>query len=314
MYFIKAASSVSHQPAFRNPGFSKNISSLLKDSTLVRPDYKEFISGDMLRRMSEIIRMSVACTVDCLQQSSVKEPDAIIIGTGLGCLFDTEKFLATIILTKEGLIPPTSFIQSTHNTIAGQISLILKNHNYNMTHTQNTLSFEHALTDALLHIDEGKENILVGGADENIKALEDVAGKLGYTDIHLTSGASCFVVSKNKNETCKAQIVRTAAYGLVDSITDCLNEFIGETTKADQLDLVLYSGFDENLYASLKKYFGNTSLLNYQDYCGTYFSNSSFALHLAVDILTHSNSKRILICNNLNPENLGLTLIESLEA
>src|SRR5436190_18022278 len=100
MYFIKAASSISHQPTFRNKGFSKDISSLTEESSLVRPDYKEFISADVLRRMSEIIRMSIACSMDCLQQAGIKQPNAIIIGTGLGCLFDTEKFLTNTITIK----------------------------------------------------------------------------------------------------------------------------------------------------------------------------------------------------------------------
>jgi 3-oxoacyl-[acyl-carrier-protein] synthase II len=327
MYFIKAASSISHQPTFRNKGFSKGISSLAEESSLLRPDYKEFISADVLRRMSEIIRMSIACSMDCLQQAHIGQPNAIIIGTGLGCLFDTEKFLANTITINGALIPPTSFIQSTHNTVAGQISLVLKNHDYNMTHTQNTLSFEYALMDACLNLDEGKENILVGAMDENIKPLKDISDKLGFKNIQLTSGASLFVVSKNKNNKSNSRIRHIAACGLVMSESDCITDFLQETQldKSD-IDLILFSGLDENTPSFLAEYFKETMLVNYIQYCGTYFTNSAFAFHLAQDILEtgnfraeHSkdelkNIKRILVYNKLNSMNLGLTILEAGEA
>ena len=66
--------------------------------------------------------------------------------------------------------------------------------------------------------------------------------------------------------------------------------------------------------------FSQTPILNYQDYSGLYFSNSSFAIHMACDILEHGNwkdnhnIKRILVCNNLNPKNLGLTILEKVES
>ena len=52
-------------------------------------------------------------------------PDAIITGTGLGCLEDTEKFLTAMVTNKEEFLTPTSFIQSTHNTVSAQIALLL---------------------------------------------------------------------------------------------------------------------------------------------------------------------------------------------
>ncbi|MBK5285682.1 MAG: beta-ketoacyl synthase chain length factor, partial [Bacteroidia bacterium] len=228
MYYITSSSSVSHQPTFRNKSFSKSISTLADGSSLIRPDYKESINSDMLRRMSEIIRMSISCALDCLMQSEIKQPEGIIVGSGLGCLYDTEKFLSNIINIKKGLIPPTSFIQSTHNAIAGQISLVLGNHNYNMTHTQNTISFEHALLDACLNLDEGKENILVGGADEYIKPLNAIANQLGYDNVLLTSGASFFVIAKKKKEKSRILIRSTKTFGLINSLTDCVDEFLEE--------------------------------------------------------------------------------------
>lgn len=324
MYFIQAASTISHQPTFRNKSFSENISALNPASELLSPDYKKYISPVLLRRMSKVLRMSIACSADCLEQSDVKSPDAIIVGTGLGCLDDTEKFLNNFISIKEGLIPPTSFIQSTHNTIAGQISLILQNHNYNMTHTQNTLSFEHALQDAFLCLDEGGKNVLVGAADEHIEILDDIAEELGYKNEQLTSGSSFFILSTEKNKNSKVRVLNAASCGLFNSFLESVNNFFSDNNiNSKEIDLILFSTLQEKTKNEITDLFNGKSTVDYEKYSGTYFTNSAFAMHLAIDILesgknnfngTTIDMKRILICNNLNSQNLGLIFVEKVEA
>lgn len=317
MYFIQAASTVSHQPTFQNKYFSEKISELTAVSEILSPDYKKYINPVQLRRMSKILRMSVACSLDCLEQSGVKSPDAIIVGTGLGCLDDTEKFLRNFISINDGLIPPTSFIQSTHNTIAGQISLILQNHNYNMTHTQNTLSFELALQDAFLCLDDGSENLLVGAADEHIEILDDISAKIGYNNLKLTSGASFFIVS-NKNS--NVRVSNVGSFGLFNSLLECVKEFFfASNIDLNTVDLILYSTLLENSKNEILDLFKGKPVLDYNKYSGIYFTNSAFAMHFAIDILENRQKqlngmtidvKRVLVCNNLNNQNLGLILIE----
>ena len=324
MYYINSASTISYQNTFGKNCFSENMIPVKHLSALIHPNYKEFIESGMLRRMSEIIKMSICCSLDCIMKSKIKEPDAIIVGTGLGCLHDTDKFFNDIISSENHLISPTPFIQSTHNTIAGQLSLILKNHNYNMTHTQNSLSFEHALQDGLLCLDEGKEYVLVGAADEHIEMLDNISDKLNYKELILTSGASFFILSKKKIENANVKIVATTTYGRIPSITTKIEDFFRKNEiKMNTIDLILYSSIDKNNQNNLNDFFKNKLLCDYQNYCGTYFSNSAFGFHLGVDILNRkkvkfdfmereqANIKRVLVCNNLNNESLGLTLIES---
>ena len=206
----------------------KTVLELQSDSLLQSPNFKEFINPNNIRRMSEILRTAVTCSMDCLKQAGIEQPDAIIVGTGLGCLHETEKFLENFISNEEGLISPTAFIQSTHNTVGGQLSILLGNHNYNMTHTQNALSFEHALQDAALCIDEGNEHILVGGADEHIQLLNDVVDKLGFENLHLTSASSFFILSKNKNEKAVAKIIDSGSYAFAESFTETINSFLAQ--------------------------------------------------------------------------------------
>ncbi len=317
MYFITAASSISHQLSFKNEGFSESSLELPSDSLLLSPNFKEYISPNNIRRMSEILRTAVTCSLDCLMQAGIEKPDAIIVGTGLGCLVETEKFLENFIANEEGLISPTAFIQSTHNTVGGQLSILLGNHNYNMTHTQNTLSFEHALQDAALCIEEGNEHVLVGGADEHISLLNDVVGKLGFENLHMTSAASFFILSKSNNEKAIAKIIDCGSYAFAESFADAINSFLAQTKiKKDEIDLILFSSLDAQSEKEIKTLFPESETLDYLKYSGTYFTNSAFALHFAIDSFKHHHDKpkRILICNHLHKNHIGIILVESLEA
>ncbi|KAA6441335.1 3-oxoacyl-ACP synthase [Dyadobacter flavalbus] len=297
------------------------IEPLHAGSALINPDYKEYIEPGLLRRMSKILRMSVACSGACLKQGGIEHPDAIVVGTGLGCLLDTEKFL-NHALTVKGLLPPTSFIQSTHNTMAGQISLSLGNHGYNMTHTQNSVSFENALLDAMLLIDEGEKHILAGAADEHIALLDEISKQLNVrSDSRFTSGASFFILSAEKSDQTLAGIKDAEAVGLVKNIPEQITAFLDRNNVSpEDLDLVLYAGSivgtedEEKGFQSFWK-MENLHVINYLKYSGIYPTASAFALHFAVDKMQHTRSlKNILICNSLIQHNLGLILVQSVEA
>ncbi len=315
--YINACSTISHQNSFQNENWINELVPLDIKSELITPDYKEFIAPAALRRMSKIIRMSLACSKDCIQQSGTETPDAIIVGTGLGCLADTEKFLNNT-LTLTGLIPPTSFIQSTHNTIAGQISLELKNHNYNITHTQNSLSFEHALIDAILCLNEEDSNVLVGAADEAIPLLDELAKQFGLDEIthKLTSGASFFMLSNNKTEASKAQLVDSYTVGLNNSSPgDIIDDFLKRNgLTIGDIDNVLSNTFGTVSEFEIMDTFNATPVKPIDECSGYYFTNSAFGMHLGVEMLAQNSSKRILLYNTLNNSNIGLTLLQSLEA
>lgn len=326
MYFINACSTISHQHSFQNEEWIMHLKSLNNNSALVSPEYKNFIDGGSLRRMSEILRMGLACSKDCIAQSDINNPDAIIVGTGLGCLTDTEKFLKNAITIK-GLIPPTSFIQSTHNTIAGQISLTLKNYNYNMTHTQNSVSFEHALIDAMLSLNESKSNVLVGAADEKIDFMEVLAKELHFSEIEnkLTSGASFFMLSNTKKNTTKAELKDSCAIGL-NAATN--KEIVANFLKNNHLllsdiDLVLFSTYGTHKTEEVNKLFHPIPTLSIEEYSGYHFTTAAFGMHLATEILNQKENflipyttpiKKVLVYNNLGNKNIGLTLLQSIEA
>lgn len=308
--FINAASTISHQPTFGASGFWQTVSRLEPGHELIQPAYRDYIDPALLRRMSKILRMGVACSVSALEQSGTEQPSAIIVGTGLGCLLDTEKFLNNF-LTLDGLLPPTSFILSTHNTVAGQISLSLGCHAYNMTHTQNTVSFEMALSDGMMKLKEGETEVLVGAADEHIPFLENVAEAWGYTGLPLTSGVSFFVLSASASDDSLAEVADLAVYvGETGDKKEIIDRFLEEHNLAfSEIDLIL-SGGEPRSYPGFRGRFAD-----FTSYSGWYPTASAFAFHYGADFLKTSGSGRnVLIINELSPGSLGLVLLKTVEA
>ena len=129
--YIAAKSCISYQKSFRNPGYSESLEPL-ESSELQHPNYSDFIQAMERRRMSDIQKMAMTCVLDCLSQYSNKEPEAIIFGSGLGSSQHTLKFMNKMLESAGGIISPTSFTVSTHNTVTGQISIFLGNRNYNI--------------------------------------------------------------------------------------------------------------------------------------------------------------------------------------
>lgn len=123
-----------------------------------------------LRRMSKAVRMGIAASKISMEQNGeIVAPDAISVGTAIGCIQDSEVFLSKMVDQDEQMLTPTAFIQSTHNTVAGQIALLAGCKGHNFTFVQRGHSFEQAMIDAQLYTDEHPgENVLVGGIDELI--------------------------------------------------------------------------------------------------------------------------------------------------
>jgi 3-oxoacyl-(acyl-carrier-protein) synthase len=179
--YIRATTCISPQKTFDNDAFLDDVveynGTRLK---AIEPGYKEFIDPKQIRRMSHVIKMGIAAAKKCLSNGNIEMPGAIITGTAFGCMEDTVSFATRIVEEHEELLSPTAFIQSTHNTVAAQIALMLKCHSYNNTFVHKGISFESALLDATMLLKENEaDNILVGGIDEMIDTSFIVLTRLG---------------------------------------------------------------------------------------------------------------------------------------
>lgn len=300
MAVIASIVSIGHQDSFQKHNLWEVIQPLEANSETIAPDYKTYISPASLRRFSPVLRMALTSAQVCQNETEITF-DSISVGTSLGCLKDTEKFLQTFITTTGDTLSPTSFIQSTHNTIAGAISMALGNHSYNMTHTQNSLSFETALIDGLLCVREGKKNVLVGAADEAIDFLDLLKPEVVQSDLPFTSGATFLAIQPER---------LTSGKRIVDCSVNFNNENTGESISkflrknnidVSDVELVLFSG---EIPGSI-----GVKQINYEQYTGLYYSSSAFAVHLANDYKP-SEGKSVLIVNHQIEGKLGLILIQ----
>lgn len=149
---------------------------------LVTSDIKALIpDAGMRRRMSQALKSAVATAVECVGGvDRTTEPDAIITATGLGCLADSERFLRNMIARREEQLNPTPFIQSTFNTVGGQIALLRHNHAYNMTYVNRDHGFDDALLDAWMRIADGESRrVLVGVFDEQTPSQYRIMERMG---------------------------------------------------------------------------------------------------------------------------------------
>ena len=307
--YIRSASCISPQKTFRNENFLTDIAQYTGTRvSTIEPDYKEFIDPKLIRRMSHVIKMGVAAAKDCLDQSNVEMPGAIITGTALGCLEDTVGFLTRMVEQNEELLPPTAFIQSTHNTVAAQVALMLKCHGYNNTFVHKGISFESALIDAIMLLREQEaDNILVGGTEEMVDTSFRILTRLGLyrrqptSNLELLStkakgsiggeGAAFFLLSDQASNDNLAELSAIKTLYNINDIEASITKFLAENNlKPEDVDLVITGKNgdlkNDTVYKQLNSsIFKNQNIANYKHLCGDYATSSSFALWAAANIV-----------------------------
>ena len=334
--YIRSTGNISPQNTYEQTAFLQKP--IWYDSNrlhAVLPDYKGLIDAKLIRRMSRIIKMGVAAALQCLKAGDVQIPDAIITGTAYGCLEDTENFLKRLIENEEEMLSPTAFIQSTHNTVAAQIALLISCHNYNNTFVSKGFSFENALLDAqMLLLENNVHNILVGGVDELTDTSFKILSRFGlykketfntahlYTDTSRGTvageGASFFLLSNQKQDTDSVCLDGFATLYKPDN-NDEVEEFISSFLKAhniniSDIDIVITgkNGDTKNnaVYHHLDNtIFSNKQTVNYKHLCGEYPTASSFALWLATNIIKTNSVPACLSENVVKNKQIKTVLI-----
>lgn len=329
--YITATSAITPQNTFDAKKYLDNWqSSDMPYLHALEPDYKSVIDPKLARRMSRIIKMSVATGNRVLTEAGISQPDAIIVGTGLGCIKDTEKFLKEVITEKEGLLSPTAFIQSTHNTIAGQLALMLQCPEDNFTYVNRGHSFENALSDTILRVHEGADHILLGGADEMTPEVNDILFKMDCSnDIPFGEGACFFMITGSGNEDSVCiEDVTTFGHITPDELIKRVDNFLRKNdldkNEIDALILGLDKKSQDAYYQNLISSFADDiPVTGFKKVTGEYFTSSAYAYSLGVKMLrqqcvfpnvllsgSHNDSlHKILIYNHYKGENHAISLL-----
>lgn len=139
-------------------------------------EIRNYVKPLEARRMGKLMKSSLLSSLKALEQAGISCPDAIITGTAYGCLENREKLLMQMLEEGEGMLKPTYFMQSTHNTIGSNIAIKTHCHGYNVTYTQESHSLDWAVRDAKMLLASGKVNtVLVGCHDESLSSVHSVA-------------------------------------------------------------------------------------------------------------------------------------------
>jgi len=332
--YVNSVGSISAQKTFDNTQFLEEIISHTETVLpVVNPNYKDYIPPAAARRMAKGIKMGVVASKLALEEAGLENVDAIITGTGMGCVRDSEKFVSAIIDNDEQYLTPTSFIQSTHNTVGGQIALGIKCKGYNFTYVHSSNSFESSLLDAKLMLNCNEAtNILIGGVDEigehttklhrlvdHVKA--ESSNSLEVLDSNTKGaifgeGANFFVLGNHKNKSSYAEVVSVKMYNsITNTVSDLAQQFLAEKDlSVNDIDaLVLGNNGDiifDTYYNELSNgIFSKTQQVYYKHLCGEFNTASSFGFWLASKVLKNQHLPEAVKLNEVNPSSFKTVLL-----
>lgn len=341
MAFINGIGCVSPQKTWERGKFLQEVQEYnTRMIQCMEPEVDTGLDEKYLRRMNRLLRLGWTAAKICLDDAGNIRPDAIITGSGWGSVHDSEKFLLSIYKNKENFLPPTPFIQSTHNALGSQIAILLESYYYNMAYAHSSFAFEHALQDSLLRLRNGEsKNILAGGFDEitpNHFTLFDRVGwwrKEEVSNIHLfeekKDGTICgegfgfFFLQNERNENTYAELKAV--------ITQSANHFTADSQITTEAIDWVFVGMDgdaryDGLYGDVisKMFPEGVNIAAYKHLCGESLTSSAFALWAAANVIKHqhvpdilkiktmkepSDIKNILIFNLFKGKQLSLILL-----
>lgn len=330
--YIHGIGCISIQPTFETDYFFEDIKHYAQNPVpAIDPNYKAYIPPLQLRRMNKSMKMAIFASKLALEEAGITTVDAVISGSGQGCLQDSERFVETIRADESQLLNPTPFIQSTHNMAAAAIALSLGCKGYNMTYVNNANSFESAALDTMLYLHEHPgSTVLLGGVDElGIRSPQfwDIAGYLKQETSLIPSppkgdgtpgeiaaeGAAFFVASHQPGEYGKITAVETRQK-TIDTI-GFINQFLQKNAvDTNTIDAVLmgyngdirYDGIYETVGHTL---FAETPQVGFKQVLGEYDTVVAAALAMALGMLKRQHIPETLRINDLQSGSLQRILI-----
>ncbi len=279
IYILSAQQISSQQPLvddwMNNPIFHEE-----SHVRAIDPDFKNFLEPNIARRLGKVLKRALIVSQQAIKESEIKNLDAIITGTGLGCIENTEIFLDKLIREGEKFLNPTYFMQSTHNTISSLIAINLNCQGYNSTYAHKGISFECALQDAFLQLTNNKiRHALVGAHDEmtsNYFILLQKAGFLGQTNQTYageTAVAMMLSKEKSKDALCTIESVEKT-YGNINNLNTPQDiDFVMVGTNGNVQN-------DDVYVENCARLFPNIPLLQYKNIFGEGYSASALGTYV----------------------------------
>jgi len=313
-----------NQPVFYSEPYVRTID----------PDYKQFFTPNEARRLGKILKRALLVSRQAMLESGIAIPDAIITGTGLGCIENTEIFLNKLVREGEELLNPTHFMQSTHNTISSLIAIDAKCNAYNTTYAHKGISFECALQDAFIQLKSNKiQNALVGAHDEMTPDYFTLLKKTGYLDLRFsdmgygtedlsnpmsqifageTAVAMMLSTEKSEKTLCEIEAVEKVYFGYEDLKCEIVRNKIRDKLKSQISNLKIpnpdyimvgTNGNPENdkiYFENCAQLFPNVPLLQYKHIFGEGYTAPALGVYTAAVCLQKGEIPKYLMCDFKN--------------
>ena len=297
MVYIKSATQISAQQPLSEAWMTEPQT---LEGSYVRsqdPAFRNWLNPMESRRLGRLLKRALVTATEALSKAGIMQPDAIITGTGLGCIENTELLLKQMCCEGDDTLKPTNFMQSTHNTISSLIAINGHFHGYNSTYSHKAVSFESAMLDAFLQLRLGDiSTALVTGNDEMTPSYFTILQRGGYLgqpgQVPATEASAALVLSTEADGAlCELQDIRMS-YGTALPTS---------TMKPDAI-LIGTNGCEANdsIYDALAARLPSTPLLHYKHLFGEGYSSSALGLYAAAHIVSKGEAPAFMRCDGYN--------------
>ncbi|MDR2917260.1 MAG: beta-ketoacyl synthase chain length factor [Tannerella sp.] len=343
--YIQSTNQISAQKPLSDEWFDHPVYYEDQRMPTINPDFTGHFPPLVSRRMCVLLKRAVIMSRLALKDASVEMPDAIISGTGLGCIENTEKFLHAIMENDEKFLQPTYFMQSTHNILSSTIAIDMKCHGYNNTYVHRGASFENALLDAVMQFEQKRvQNVLVGGYDELTDDYYQFFDRIGIWDFVPESSPKkkCFAseaavsmllgATKNKHTICEINDVGLMHKPTSEQMRQTLDAVLAKAgCGLSDIDAVLtglstHAENDRVYHDVIARFFKDHPIMQYKHLFGESFSSSAIGVYVATTCLRNGRVpsfllsdkevdlkgvKRILVYNHYRNKSHSFILLSS---
>ena len=301
--YIKAATQISMQQPLSEAWMTAPVEHTEPYVRSLDPNFRDWLNPLESRRMGKILKRALVTAQKVMHDSGVQQPDAVITGTGLGCIENTELFLDQLCREGEEMLKPTYFMQSTHNTISSLISIHDHLHGYNTTYSHKSVSFDSALLDAFTQLRLGDiRTALVTGNDEMTPSYFNILQRAGYV------GQPGQVAA---GETSVAMMLTTDPADALCEIEEVSMSVRGVQQPLAPADLLVLgtNGVPQNdqLYREVAQQMPGVETFEYKRLFGESYTVSGLGIYAAAHLLSQGRAGRVLFVNH--SDNLNVTFV-----
>ncbi len=285
----------------------------------IDPNFREWLSPLESRRMGRLMKRALVTALKVMGDSGVSQPDAILTGTGWGCLENTELFLGQLCREGEEMLKPTYFMQSTHNTVSSLIAIHNHCHGYNTTYSQKQVSFDAAFYDAWQQLRLGDiATALVTGNDELTTtwfAAQQRCGYLGQSRQVPAGEASVAMLLSSTAEGALCEVERLHVIKNYDTHDDGAKD---DGMRDDAPDLLVLgtNGMPVNdaVYDKIAALFPGVPRFDYKHIFGESLTASALGVYAAAHLIARGKASRVLFANHSDGRNIYAMVLKALDS